>query len=159
MNMSLLAIDLAKNTFQLHGVDERGQPVLRKQVTRKNLPQVVHNLPPCRIVMEACASANYWARRFQAMGHSVQLIAAQFVKPFVKSHKNDRADAEAIAEAASRPTMRYVPVKTIEQQDVHSSRRQGEGMDHGRIGFESRAASSGERSYGRTNHPQKNRSP
>ena len=123
MNISLLAIDLAKNTFQLHGVDERGHPVLRKQVTRKKLPQVVQNMPPCRIVMEACGSAHHWARRFQAMGHSVQLIAAQFVKPFVKSHKNDRADAEAIAEAASRPTMRDVPIKTIEQQDVQTLHR------------------------------------
>lgn len=123
MNLSLLAIDLAKNVFQLHGVDERGQPVLRRQVSRKKLPEVVHNLPPCRIVMEACASAHYWARRFQAMGHTVQLVAAQFVKPFLKSNKNDRADAEAIAEAASRPTMRYVEVKTIEQQDVQTLHR------------------------------------
>ena len=123
MNMSLLAIDLAKNVFQLHGVDESGQPVLCRQVSRKKLPQVVHNIPPCRIVMEACGSAHHWARRFQAMGHTVELIAAQFVKPFVKSQKNDRADAEAIAEAASRPTMRYVPIKTIEQQDVQTLHR------------------------------------
>lgn len=73
--------------------------------------------------MEACGSAHHWARRFQAMGHTVELIAAQFVKPFVKSQKNDRADAEAIAEAASRPTMRYVPIKTIEQQDVQTLHR------------------------------------
>ena len=123
MNINLLAIDLAKNVFQLHGVDERGQVVLRKQVTRKKLPEVVHNIPPCRIVMEACASAHHWARRFQAMGHTAELIAAQFVTPFVKSQKNDRTDAEAIAEAASRPTMRYVPVKTVEQQDVQTLHR------------------------------------
>lgn len=123
MNISLLAIDLAKNVFQLHGVDERGQPVLRRQVSRKKLPQVVHDIPPCRVVMEACGSAHHWARRFQAMGHTVELIAAQFVTPFVKSQKNDRADAEAIAEAATRPTMRYVPVKTIEQQDVQTLHR------------------------------------
>jgi transposase len=123
MKMSLLAIDLAKNVFQLHGVDERGHPLLRKQVSRAKLLEVVQNLPPCRIVMEACGGSNYWARRFQALGHRVQLIAAQFVKPFVKSHKNDRHDAEAIAEAAARPTMRYVPVKTVEQQDIQTLHR------------------------------------
>lgn len=73
--------------------------------------------------MEACGGAHYWARRFQVMGHAVQLIAAQFVKPFVKSHKNDRHDAEAIAEAAARPTMRYVPVKSVEQQDIQTLHR------------------------------------
>lgn len=123
MNVNVLAIDLAKNVFQLHGVDARGKPVLRQQVPRKKLSLVVQNLPPCRVVMEACGSAHHWARRFEAMGHNVDLIAAQFVKPFVKSHKNDRVDAEAIAEAASRPTMRYVPVKTIEQQDMQSLHR------------------------------------
>src|SRR5512143_1031613 len=88
MKMSLLAIDLAKNVFQLHGVDERGHPLLCKQVTRAKLPAVIQNRPPCRIVMEACSGSNYWARRFQTMGHGVQLIAAHFVKPFVKSPKN-----------------------------------------------------------------------
>lgn len=119
----MLAIDLAKNVFQLHGVDERGHPLLCKAVKRAKLTEVVQNLPPCRIVMEACGGAHYWARRFQVMGHAVQLIAAQFVKPFVKSHKNDRHDAEAIAEAAARPTMRYVPVKSVEQQDIQTLHR------------------------------------
>lgn len=123
MKISLLAIDIAKNVFQLHGVDERGHPLLRKQVSRTKLPEVVQNLPACRIVMEACGGAHYWARRFQAMGHTVQLMAAQFVKPFVKSSKNDRHDAEAIAEAASRPTMRYVPIKSVEQQDIQTLHR------------------------------------
>lgn len=123
MNVSVLAIDLAKNVFQLHGVDERGHPLLCKAVKRAKLAEVVQNLPPCRIVMEACGGAHYWARRFQVMGHAVQLIAAQFVKPFVKSHKNDRHDAEAIAEAAARPTMRYVPVKSVEQQDIQTLHR------------------------------------
>lgn len=123
MKISLLAIDIAKNVFQLHGVDERGHPLLRKQVSRAKLPEVVQNLPACRIVMEACGGAHYWARRFQAMGHTVQLMAAQFVKPFVKSSKNDRHDAEAIAEAASRPTMRYVPIKSVEQQDIQTLHR------------------------------------
>src|SRR5512134_9059 len=123
MHISLLAIDVAKNVFQLHGVDERGHPLLRKQVTRAKLPEVVQNLPACRIVMEACGSAHYWARRFQAMGHTVHLIAAQFVKPFVKSPKNDRHDAEAIAEAAARPAMRYVPIKSVEHQDIQTLHR------------------------------------
>lgn len=123
MTIALLAIDLAKNVFQLHGADERGNPVLRKKVSRAKLAETVQNIPPCRIVMEACGGSNYWARRFQAMGHQVQLIAAKFVKPYVKSQKNDRNDAEAIAEAASRPTMRYVPVKSVEQQDIQSMHR------------------------------------
>lgn len=123
MNITLVAIDLAKNVFQLHGVDSRGRPVLRKQVSRSKLAAVIANIPPCRVVMEACGGSHYWARRFQAMGHEVQLIAAQYVKPFVKSQKNDRTDAEAIAEAASRPTMRYVPIKRVEQQDIQSLHR------------------------------------
>src|SRR5579884_2791368 len=121
--IKLLAIDLAKSQFQLHGVDERGKPVLKKKLTRAKLAETVQNIPPCRIVMEACGSASYWARRFQAMGHEVQLISPQFVKPFVKSNKNDANDAEAIAEAASRPTMRYVVPKTVEQQDIQMVHR------------------------------------
>jgi transposase len=123
MNIALLTIELAKNVFQLHGADSHGKPVLRKQVKRAKLAETVQNLPPCRIVMEACGGSHYWARRFQAMGHEVQLIAPQFVKPFRKSHKNDRNDAEAIAEAASRPTMRYVSVNTTEQQDIQMLHR------------------------------------
>jgi len=123
MNIDLLAIDLAKNTFQLHGVSSQGKPLLRKSVSRAKLPLFLQNLPPCRIVIEACGSAHYWARRAQNMGHQVQLIPAQFVKPFLKTDKSDALDAEAIAEAASRPTMRYVPIKSIEQQDVQSLHR------------------------------------
>lgn len=127
MKIALLTIDLAKSVFQLHGADERGNPVMRKKVSRAKLAETVQNIPPCRIVMESCGTSSYWARRFEAMGHQVQLIAPQFVVPFRKSNKNDRNDAEAIAEAASRPTMRYVPVNSIEQQDgqmVHRVRSQ-----------------------------------
>jgi transposase len=128
MKIALLTIDLAKSVFQLHGADARGNPVLRKKVTRAKLAETVQNIPLCRIVMESCGSSSYWARRFQAMGHQVQLIAPQFVVPFRKSkNKTDLNDAEAIAEAASRPTMRYVPVNSIEQQDaqmVHRVRSQ-----------------------------------
>lgn len=123
MHIALTAIDLAKNVFQIHCADERGNPVMRKQVKRGRLVETVQNLPKCRIVMEACSGSSHWARKFQAMGHEVQLIAPQFVKPFRKSNKNDHNDAEAIAEAASRPTMRYVPVNSIEQQDIQMVHR------------------------------------
>ncbi|MCO4883522.1 IS110 family transposase, partial [Paraburkholderia caribensis] len=113
----MLSIDLAKNIFQLYGVDERGHPALSRRVSRNKLLESVVSLPCCRIVMEACGGAHYWARRFSAMGHHVQIIAPRFVKPFVKSQKNDRNDAEAIVEAASRPTMRYVAVNSVQQQD------------------------------------------
>lgn len=123
MTVTLLSIDLAKNIFQLHGADERGRPVLSRRVSRTKLPEAVVAIPCCRIVIEACGGAHYWARRFSAMGHHVQIIAPRFVKPFVKSQKNDRNDAEAIAEAASRPTMRYVAINSVEQQDIQSMHR------------------------------------
>lgn len=123
MSVTLLSIDLAKNIFQLHGVDERGRPVLSRRVSRTKLLQAVLDIPCCRIVMEACGGAHYWARKFAAMGHHVQIIAPRFVKPFVKSQKNDRNDAEAITEAASRPTMRYVAINSVEQQDIQSMHR------------------------------------
>lgn len=128
MSIALLTIDTAKNVFQLHGADEHGNPVLRMKVTRAKLTETVQNIPPCRIVMESCSGASYWARRFQSMGHEVQLIAPQHVKPFRKSGKNDRNDAEAIAEAASRPTMRYVPINSIEQQDIQMLHRIRSGL-------------------------------
>jgi transposase len=118
---------LAKNVFQLHGADSRGKAVLKKTLTRNKLAEVIANLPRCQIVMEACGGANYWARKFNEYGHNVKLISPQFVKPFVKSNKNDRNDAEAIVEAASRPSMRYVSAKTIEQQDLQSLLRLREG--------------------------------
>jgi transposase len=123
MSIALLSIDLAKNIFQLHGADERGRQTLSRRVSRGKLLETVISLPRCRIVMEACGGAHYWARKFTGMGHHVQIIAPRFVKPFVKSQKNDRNDAEAIAEAASRPTMRYVTVNSVEQQDIQSMHR------------------------------------
>ena len=127
MNITTLGIDLAKNIFQLHGADGKGNAVLKKTVTRNKLTEVIATLPKCRIVMEACGGANYWARKFKEYGHDVRLISPQFVKPFVKSNKNDRNDAEAIVEAASRPSMRYVSAKTVEQQDLQSLLRLREG--------------------------------
>lgn len=118
MKVTTLGIDLAKNVFQLHGVNEFGKPVLKKQLKREQMAAFLVNLPPCLIGMEACASAHYWARKLQGFGHTVKLMAPQFVKPYVKTNKNDAADAEAICEAVTRPNMRFVPIKNSEQQSV-----------------------------------------
>lgn len=118
-----LAIDVAKNVFQLHGAAADGSLVFRRRLTREQLSAFVVQLPPCDIAMEACASAHHWARQFTAMGHRVRLISPQFVKPFVKGNKNDGNDAEAICEAMQRPNMRFVPIKTVEQQDIQSLHR------------------------------------
>jgi len=118
MKIKTIGIDLAKDVFQLHGVDEFGNMVLRKQVKRAQLAIFFSNLPVCLVGMEACSGAHYWARKLQSMGHTVRLMAPQFVKPYVKTNKSDAADPEAICEAVTRPNMRYVPVKNIEQQAV-----------------------------------------
>jgi transposase len=123
MNVTILGIDLAKNIFQLHGVDEHGHVVLQKRVPRSKLRETVAQLPPCLIGMEACGSAQYWAREFQQLGHTVKLISPQFVKPYVKGNKNDSRDAAAICEAVSRPHMRFVPLKTVESQDIQAIHR------------------------------------
>lgn len=121
--ITLLGIDIAKNIFQLHGADHRGKVVLRKKVTRTNLLSFIAQLPQCVIAMEACGGSNYWARQFEKLGHEVKLISPQFVKAYVKSNKNDMNDAEAICEAASRPSMRFVSPKTITQQDIQGIHR------------------------------------
>jgi transposase len=118
MEISVLAIDLAKSVFQLHGNDANGRCLLRKKLRRSELRPFIALLPPCIVAMEACSGAQYWAREFRSFGHEVRLIAPQFVKPFVKTNKNDSADAEAIAEAAVRPNMRFVPIKERWQQDL-----------------------------------------
>ena len=123
MNCTTLGVDVAKNVFQLHGVDERGQVVVQKRVSRSKLRETIAQLPACVIGMEACASAQYWAREFQQLGHTVKLISPQFVKPYVKGNKNDSRDAEAICEAVSRPHMRFVPLKTVESQDIQAIHR------------------------------------
>ncbi len=127
MNITTLGIDLAKNIFQVHGADEHGKTVLKKTLSRNKLSEFIMNLPKCTLVMEACGGANHWARTFKEHGHEVKLISPQFVKPFVKGHKNDRNDAEAIVEAASRPNMRYVSPKSLGQQDMQSLLRLREG--------------------------------
>lgn len=123
MNIKRIGIDLAKQVFQIHGVDHQEKPVLRKQLRRNQMLSFFANLSPCLIGMEACSSAHYWARELQKLGHTVKLMAPQFVKPYVKSNKNDANDAEAICEAVSRPTMRFVAIKTVEQQDIQSVHR------------------------------------
>lgn len=121
--IKVLGIDLAKNSFQLHGVDEHGNVVLKKKLNRNNLSAFIANLPPCLIGLEACGGAHYWVRTLTQLGHTVKMIAPQFVKPYVKSNKNDAVDAEAICEAVQRPSMRFVPSKSIEQQDIQSVHR------------------------------------
>jgi transposase len=123
MTISTLGIDIAKNTFQLHGADYAGKAVLKKRLPRHKLAAYAATLPACTIVMESCGGANYWARVFQRSGHTVRLISPQFVKPFVKTNKNDANDAQAIVEAASRPSMNFVPIKQVEQQDIQSIHR------------------------------------
>ena len=122
-NVTLLGIDIAKTVFQLHGVDRTGKVVLKKRLQRTRLVEFIANLPKCTIAIEACGGANYWVRRFSAFGHEVKLMSPQFVKPYVKSNKNDFNDAEGICEAASRPNMRFVSPKNIEQQDIQSLHR------------------------------------
>src|SRR4051794_36100064 len=114
--MSRIGMDTSKHLFQLHGVDAAEQPILRKKLRRKDMIAFFERLAPTRVAIEACGAAHHWARLLRGVGHQVQLIAPQLVKPYVKRGKNDAADAEALCEAMSRPTMRFVPVKTAEQQ-------------------------------------------
>jgi transposase len=128
MKVTTASIDLAKNVFQVHGVDEHGRTVLRKQLKREQMTLFFANMPTCLIGIEACGSAHHWARKLQSLGHTVRLIAPQFVKPYVKTNKNAAADAEAICEAVGRPNMRYVPVKNVEQQAVLALHRVRQGF-------------------------------
>jgi transposase len=114
--VTTVGVDLAKSVFSLHGVDAAGKTVLRRTVRRERLAQMVASLPPCLIGMEACSGAHEWGRRFEQFGHTVKLMAPKFVAPYRKSGKNDGNDAEAVCEAVTRPSMRFVPVKSVEQQ-------------------------------------------
>ena len=116
--ITTVGIDLAKNVFQVHGVDANGDIVVRKAVRRAQVVRFFEALPRCLVGMEACATAHYWARAIAALGHEVRLMPPQYVKAYVKRNKNDAADAEAICEAVLRPSMRFVPVKSAEQQAV-----------------------------------------
>jgi len=128
MKITTTGVDLAKEVFQIHGVDAHGKAVLRKQLRRNEMAKFFANLEPCLIGMEACGSAHYWARKLSEFGHTVKLMAPQFVKPYVKTNKNDMADAEAICEAVSRPNMRFVPIKNVEQQAILSVHRARQGF-------------------------------
>ena len=128
MKLTTIGLDLAKAVFQVHGADDRGRTVLKKQLKRAQMAAFFANLTPCKIGMEACGSAHYWARKLIAMGHEVVLIPPQYVKPFVKRNKNDAADAEAICEAVTRPSMPSVPVKSVEQQAILSLHRARQGF-------------------------------
>ena len=125
MKLMRVGVDLAKNVIQVHGVDQNEEPVWRRRLARKKWLKVLCETaqPGCEIGMEACASAHHWARRLQAQGFTVKLIAPQFVKPYVKSNKNDANDAEAVCEAMSRPSMHFVAVKSVEQQDIQAVHR------------------------------------
>ena len=115
-SITTIGLDIAKSVFQVHGVDAAGQVVVRRQLRRRHVLAFFQKLPPCLVGMEACASSHYWSRELQALGHTVRLMPAAYVKPYVKRQKNDATDAEAICEAVMRPTMRFVPTKTTEQQ-------------------------------------------
>jgi transposase len=120
---SVVSLDLAKSVFQIHGVDDSCRAVLRRRISRHELVFCSAKLPPCLIGMEACSAAHHWARELSRLGHSIRLIPPQYVKPYVKRNKTDAADAEAICEAVARPNMRFVPIKTIDQQGVLSLHR------------------------------------
>jgi len=123
MEISTIGLDLAKNVFQIHGVDAKGKAVVRKALRRSQILPFFEKLPPCLVGIEACGTSHYWARELSKLGHEVQLMPPAYVKPYVKRGKTDAADAEAICEAVTRPTMRFVPVKSEEQQAALSMHR------------------------------------
>ncbi len=114
--VTTIGLDIAKSVFQVHGVDAEGNVVIRRQLKRRYVLAFFQKLPPCLVSIEACASAHHWSRELQALGHTVRLMPPAYVKPYVKRHKNDAIDAEAICEAVTRPNMRFVATKTREQQ-------------------------------------------
>jgi len=123
--VTTVGLDVAKRVFQVHGVDSSGKAVIRRQLKRSQVLAFFEKLPPCVVGMEACATSHYWAREIAKLGHEVRMMPARYVKPYVKRNKNDAADAEAICEAVTRPTMRFVPIKTAEHQAllmVHRTR-------------------------------------
>jgi transposase len=123
MTIETLGVDIAKNVFQLHGVNRNGRVVLKRRVMRDQLLLVLAQVDPCTVVLEACTGAFYWARKFEALGHQVKLISRQYVKPFVRRQKNDGNDAEAICTAARQPHIPFVPKKTVEQQEIQALHR------------------------------------
>ena len=128
MKITTVGLDLAKSVFTLHGVDEHGHAVLRKTVRRAKVLEVFAQLPVCVVGMEACSGAQYWARELRQLGHEPRIMAAEFVEPYRQGGKNDTNDAAAICEAVSRPQMRFVPIKSAEQQAVLAVHRLRQGL-------------------------------
>jgi transposase len=125
-DLNVVGVDLAKSSFQIHVASSSGRMLKRQKLSRTSFTQFLANSPKAHLFMEACGTSNFWARKARAYGHEVRLIAPQYVKPYVKRHKNDAADAQAICEAATREHMNFVPIKTIEQQDLQSLHRRRE---------------------------------
>jgi len=126
MKITTIGLDIAKSIFHLYAVNQVGHLVKKKQLKRKQMLAYFAQLEPCLVAMEACGGANYWARELMALGHEVKLIAPQYVKPYVRGNKNDYNDAQGISEAVQRPDMRFVPIKSVEQQDIQNFHRQRE---------------------------------
>ena len=137
-NITVLGIDLAKDVFQLHGVNEHGKKVFGKKLSRAALPNFIANLPPCKIAMEACGSANYWSRKFMSYGHTVSQISPQHVKPFVQGNKNDKNDARAIVIASQQDDMPTVSIKSVEQQEIQMLHRYRESLVQDRTALANR---------------------
>src|ERR1700746_3132328 len=116
--ITTIGLDIAKSVFQVHVVDAKGNVLIRRQIKRRYVLAFFQKLPPCVVGIEACATSHHWSRQLQAIGHTVRLMPPAYVKPYVKRQKNDAADAEAICEAVTRPSMRFVETKTPEQQSV-----------------------------------------
>jgi transposase len=131
--ITILGIDLAKNTFQLIGVDKNHKVVMKRRCQREKLVEMVANLPRCTILMESCGTSNHWGRRFQELGHTPKLISPQHVTPYVANHKNDYKDTEAIIEVGTRPRTKFVQIKSLEQQDIQSIHRVRERLVTNRI--------------------------
>jgi len=123
MPVTTIGLDLAKNIFQVHGVEEDGSVAFNRPIRRAQLLKFFEKQPACLVGMEACGSSHYWGRELSKLGHDVRLMAPIYVKPYVKRGKSDAADAEAICEAVTRPTMRFVPIKSVEQQGVLTQHR------------------------------------
>ena len=123
MQISTIGVDLAKNVFQIHGVDKDGKVVISRQLRRKQVVEFFNKIPPCLVGMEACGTAHYWARELTRLGHTVRMMPPSYVKGYVKRSKSDAADAAAICEAVTRPSMRFVPIKTADQRAACASGR------------------------------------
>src|SRR5476651_1399826 len=130
MQVNTIGLDIAKNVFQVHGIDAKEKVVVRKQLRRSQVIAFFTALPPCLIGMEACATSHYWARELKKLGHEVRLMPAKDVKAYVKRNKNDAADAEAICEAVRRPTIRFVGIKSAEQQGQLMQHRTRDVLSH-----------------------------